>query len=429
MAKIIRNLIKKIPGARRLYFKTQYKRYLQELRKQSPVGTGRKVLIINHHFDQDIEALTVGCSSSFQFFAVKCMPFFNQGLLFFKTREERDGIIPYDKLPKDVTQGYRKVCAQLFADLHAIFPFEMILIPSDVFWWAREFLEVARERGVKRIVLDKEGTVPPYYSDLQAIRIKEKFPFISDYLLVWSERQKQFWRKAGATENCIKIVGQPRSDFFFQKSRWLSRKDLKLDGFKKHLLYFTFDINAYIDIYPQEEIKREGYSWLPLRNALNQALLSFARDNRDICVTIKAHPQQADIIYMREFVKKSGLPNMRLAEGAALSNQLIVNADLIVGFQTTALIEAMLTDKPILYPMWGETEKKVREYLIPFHSTGGVEKIISPEQFKDKLTRWLRNESLGGDLQQRKRFTDYWLEADGKVASRITKELKVISQS
>jgi hypothetical protein len=52
-----------------------------------------------------------------------------------------------------------------------------------------------------------------------------------------------------------------------------------------------------------------------------------------------------------------------------MSNGLIVNADCIIGFQTTALIEAMVTEKLIIYTFWGEAREKLSLDLIPFKRT------------------------------------------------------------
>lgn len=426
MLLMVRSFFRRFRFLREIVFKKRYRAYLAELRKQAPFGQGKKILIINHHFDQDIEGLRAGCSENLQFFELKCMPFFNEAQLYFLTREERDGIIPYDRVPAGRKLAYREVCRGLFRDLQQIFSFEMVLMPSDSFWWLREFLEVCKENGVKRVVLDKEGTISPYSFDVHALQIKEKFPFVSDYLLVWSERQKQFWMRAGAPEDAIKVVGQPRSEFFFQKNRWQTRRDLGVDGYEKHILLFTFDIDAYINVFPEEETLREGYTWVPLRNEVTTILVDFVKDHPTVCLTIKVHPQQADIDYIRNFVGSVNLTNVRLAEGAAISNQLIVNSDLVIGFQTTALTEAMLTDKPVFYTAWGETERKVRSHLIPFHDTKGLEVISSPERFVLMLNKWFTGEKVGGDLAERKMFTDYWLFADGHVFERINRSIREI---
>lgn len=419
--------LKKIPGIEEAFLRYNYRKYLKELKLQVPSGKGVKVLVINHHFDQDIEALIDGCGEFASFFVVNCMPFFNQATLFFRTDDERDGIIPYPALPEDIKKGYRRICRALFDDLYSIYPFELVVMPSDSFWWIREFLEVVRENGIKRIVIDKEGTISPYSFKVHSEQIREKFPLMSDYILVWSERQKNFWIKAGATEGAIKVVGQPRSDFFFQQYRWRTRKSLEVEDYKKLILFFTFDVDAYINLFPYEERHREGYTWLTLRNEINETLLDFAKRNPDVCILVKVHPQQSDIDFMRQFVKESDLPNLRLTEGAAISNHLIVNSDLIIGFQTTAITESMLTTKPIFYTAWGPTEQKLRKELIPFHETDGLDRIASPVELMTKLDLWNKGEKVGGDITQRKAFTDQWLSADGHVCKRIAAELLEIA--
>lgn len=424
--KLIKGAVGHIRWIKRYYLRRVYYKYLDRLKTQSPAGAGSKILVINHHFNQDIEALLRGCSNDFEFFVVDCMPFFNEAQLYFKTYRERDGHIPYSELQAEITGHYRIACRRMFEELRQIFAFEAILVPSDSFWWIREFITVAREHGVKSVVLDKEGTISPYFFKVHSLQIKEKFPFISDNLLVWSERQKRFWMLAGAPEEAISVVGQPRSDFFFRSEQWFDRKKLGLDGYERHVLYFTFDIDAYINIFPLDEVKREGYSWLSLRNEINDIFFEFARENPTVIVTVKVHPQQADIEFMRNWVATCNLPNLSLVDGAAISNHLIVNADLIVGFQTTALIEAMLTNKAVIYAGWGITEVKLRSELVPFHETSGLEWVQSADELKLVLLRWRSGESVGGDLHQRKRFTDAWLLADGQVCTRVSSALKRI---
>ena len=237
-----KSIVKKSQLIRKIVLKHRYKKYLKKLSYQKSIGNdgGPKVLIINHHFDQDVETLIKGCSKEFQFFDIHCMPFFNQGELFFLTDDERDGVIPYGNLPSELTQKYRKVCYELFKDLRNIFSFELIIIPSDSFWWIREFLSVAAEFEIKRIVLDKEGLQTPYCYDTHPAQIKDKFPFMSDYLLVWSTRQRDFWIRAGVPEEIITVIGQPRSDFFFEKERWKSKSSLGLDDMRRMILFFYF---------------------------------------------------------------------------------------------------------------------------------------------------------------------------------------------
>ncbi len=387
------------------------------------------MLIINHHFDQDIEALLTSCADAFQFLIADCMPLFGEALLHFESMAEQDGIVPYGDLDVNALLAYRRVCGRLFADLQRIFPFDLIMMPSDSFWWIREFLMVAGERGVPRVVLDKEGTISPYSYHVHAAQIRTKFPFISDELLVWSERQRQFWIRAGAPEGRIAIVGQPRSDFFFNRARWISKGALGLEAARRMVLFFTFDVDAYINIYPAEEVQREGLTWEPLRDEAHQVLVAFARTHPDLDIVVKAHPQQADIAAVREAFAGAKLGNIKVMDGAGISNHLIVNADLIVGFQTTALIEAMLTDKPVIYTQWGPTEAKLRHDLIPFDACDGLEHARSAEHLVQLLEAWSAGRPIRGAPAARRKFTDEYLHADGMVANRLKQALMRIYEA
>lgn len=423
MNKFIRAIVKNIPYSQNIVFKLRYIKYLKKISHQNSVGNGHKILIINHHYDQDIEAIVNGCKDCCEFFVIDAMPTYNQAFLFFRTDDERDGIIPYSKLNRRIIQGYRKVARKIYNDIYSVFSFDAILMPSDSFWWVREFLEVAHDKRIPRIVLDKEGMVSPYYYEVHSQQILERYPFMSDHLLVWSERQKNFWMKSGVAPEHIDVLGQPRSDFFFNKDRWLSKKDLGLEGKRKTILFFTFDVDAYIHIFPAEEIQRRSLSWLPLRNDINNVLLELAKSHDDIDIVIKVHPQQSDIEYIRKIFSETTLSNIKIMEGASLSNHLIVNSDLIVGFQTTALVEAMLTEKPVIYTGWSDTEKKLRDDLIPLHNCKGIDKADSKDSFAKLLDSWVAGEKVGGDLTYRKEFTDYYLSADGKVCDRLSKTL------
>lgn len=419
----LRRLARALPLARRAVLRWRHRRALETLAARAPVGVGPKVLVINHHFDQDIEALSATLSQRMQFLVVDAMPFFNEAVLFFRTPEARDGVIPYDQLPPDVVLSYREACRRMFAELQRVFPFELVVVPSDSFWWIREFLAVAGESGVTRVVLDKEGTISPYSFEVHSAQIKAKFPFMSDYLLVWSARQREFWIRAGAPTDRIRVVGQPRSDFFFQKQRWHSRRDLGLDPNRRTVVFFTFDLDAYINVFPAEEIARESLSWLPLRNDVSEVLIAFAAEQPDVDIVVKVHPQQSDVADVRSVFARSGRPNIKVLDGAGVSNHLIVNADLIIGFQTTTLTEAMLTTVPVIYVAWGSTERKVRRHLIPFHDCEGIEKADSRDMLAALLHKWSAGQSLGGDRSRRRAFTDYWLHADGRSCERVGDEL------
>lgn len=406
----------------------RYKLYLLKIKKVASLisSNDNVILAINHHYDQDLDMLEAGFDDELKIVRINPMPTFNRALLYFKNNDERDGFIPYSKLDKVVLKNYNKICKSIFKDLHQITKFKILLMPSDSFWWIREFVSVCKENNIPTIVLDKEGTITPHDFEVHSQQIRERFPFISDHLLVWTERQKEFWIKSGCPKEKIKIVGQPRSDFYFKPALWKSKSELEISDYKSIILFFTFDLDAYISAFPPEEIKRNNLSWKKLRDDINSIILELARNYVDNIFLIKTHPQQSDIEYLKSFFKSANLPNIRLIEGAAISNQLIINSDIIIGFQTTALIESMLTNKHIIYTQWGETEKKIRADLIPFHESNALIIADSQDNFKSILTSLLDNKIPNNNSfgDQRTIFSNYWLNADGKVAARVKEFLK-----
>ena len=143
----------------------------------------------------------------------------------------------------------------------------------------------------------------------------------------------------GVQEERALIVGQPRSDFFFHPERWPSKEALGLDASKPLVLAFTFAADAYVEMLPAGSLKlKNGYKpWTQLRIQFHRQLLRFARENPEFEVVVKAHPQQWDLEQARKEVMAEQLPNVHFWSGAATASHLIVNAQVIVGFQTTAL--------------------------------------------------------------------------------------------
>jgi hypothetical protein len=45
----------------------------------------------------------------------------------------------------------------------------------------------------------------------------------------------------------------------------------------------------------------------------------------------------------------------------------VVNSDVIVAFQTTAMLEALLLDRHVVYPCWGDAFEATKDIIIPYH--------------------------------------------------------------
>ncbi|MCJ7766973.1 CDP-glycerol glycerophosphotransferase family protein [Candidatus Bathyarchaeota archaeon] len=333
------------------------------------------VLVIDHYFAQDIEA-------------------------FLNADQHRFWVLPYsyfsrsaqEIFPEPVFVGleayyrpeYSEARAQ-YADLirvrlhqlYMMFPFDVVLAPSDTFFWIRAVILAAQELDIPFVVLQKEATIPTGWMDGPAKEWGLLSPFIADQMLVSSEHHKEFWINSGTDPRKITVTGQPRFDFYRQPSLWKTWEDmgLKLGENRRNILFLTYDVHAYLPY-----IVRDGMTpWEQLRSESENALLSLA-NQENFNLLLKAHPQPAEdqSHHLKELAAN---PHVFLLDPKGDTRQFIVNADVVVGFQTTAMFEAVAARKPTIYTFWTEPVVKLAGDLIPFHDAHPAIHIArSPEE-------------------------------------------------
>lgn len=318
-----------------------------------------RILVINHCFDGEIKALAAALPAfpDTAMFAVAPEPFFTPSVYLFP-ESISCGREPYDA-PQfaELRRKSRELSGKLFRQIRSAYPFDAVLTPSDSFYWLREFLMVCRENKIPVIVADKEGTISPRSFDSEPLRIKKLFPPISDWFLVWSGRQRDFWLKAGVAEERIIVTGAARSDLFVNMKR----------GAVKNVIFFDFDSDAYINVIDWSKTKWDGpKNWNYLRDAFRAAALAVAKEFPDVEVILKCHPQQASFDFPGAL---GGVKNLKVMRGAEISG-LMPYTYAVAGFQTTALMEAVLAGIPTFYAAWGGLYDVVAPEVLPFHEPG-----------------------------------------------------------
>jgi hypothetical protein len=391
----------------------------QLFRNAAPKPTGRpKLVVLNHMFDQDIEALSLA-NDAFDLIPIDPAVLRAAATHVFAEDVERYATYNSDRLAAKRAR-YRKVVERFVDRMIARWGPVAVVAPSDNFFYVRELIPALRARGIPYLVIDKEGTICPAYFVHFAQYIKDECPFISEHILVWTERQRDFWQRTGVPAERITVTGQPRSDFWKQPSRWIAKDRLGIAGLRrdaKLVLFFSYDPWAYT---PDYMIERGEMHWEVLRSETHAAIYAFAARHPELDVVIKAHPQQPDVDTLRDEARTRGLANILIATGPKLSNQLIASADCVVGFQTTALIEAMITDTPIIYTFWGEARDRWSADLIPFHETRGIDVAGSPVELEAQLEAAVASPALSGEQKRaRADFVETYLgHVDGQSSRR-----------
>lgn len=228
----------------------------------------------------------------------------------------------------------------------------LFVVPTDSIFYLRPVISCFQSEGVVCVVVQKETTISPMVMEAHSREVGECTPFMSDWMTVCSDRHREFWILSGAQPERILVTGQPRFDTYAATRPSSSSK--------KQLLYLSFDDVAYL---PADRGWSSTDTWREFRAEV-EGVLAVA-STLGYSVSAKRHPQQGD---QGDWLGEE----VTWWSPAADTRTLIANADVVVGFQTTGLFEAMAAQKCVVYPGWGEVFHRNSANLIPFHHYDGA---------------------------------------------------------
>jgi hypothetical protein len=369
-----------------------------------------RVLAVDHFSGQDREALMDVGGDAFAWRTVPYWRFRNRANAIFPP-EVLDGLKAWTRpeLERE-RRAYARWCRRELARLYVEWPFDVLLLPSDAFYYVRCFPDVCHELGIPVFVAQKETTITNYTLAEHAPDVGAHAPFISDRMTVCSERHKRFWVLAGSDPSLIEVTGQPRFDLYARSAEPAADE-------RRTVLFLSYESDAYL----LDDADR-AIGWLDLRDETERVLIEATADGWE--VLIKLHPlQDRDAEQAALRAKAGDNPSVTLAAADADTRELILAADAVVGFQTTALYEAMAADKPIAYTAWGALYERFRSVLIPFDERSDLLQVMRSGQ---DLARWLRSPpAVEPDLHERRLdFIEEMLGSfDGQASARTLRAI------
>lgn len=329
-----------------------------------------RVLALDHFSRQDRDALIAAGGDEFAWRTVPYWRFRDRANEIFPP-DVRHGLEAWARPELEPQRrSFSAWCRRELARLYVEWPFDVMLLPSDAFYYVRTFPENCHELGVPVFVAQKETTITEHTFAEHAPEVESYAPFISDRMTVCSERHKQFWVAAGSDPSLIDVTGQPRFDVYAHPRAHSAGR--------RTVLFLSYEPDAYLH--------EGGAGWLDLRDETERVLVDSTADGWDVLV--KLHPlQDREAERASLEAKADGNPLVRLAPADADTRELILAADAVVGFQTTALYEAMAADKPVAYTAWGALYERFAPQLIPFDKRDDLLQVV---RSGDELRRWLR---------------------------------------
>lgn len=279
-----------------------------------------------------------------------------------------------------------KFAVALLEEARRTMPVDAV-VTANIDYWQDEAMKLGCKRlGIPFLVLCRENyTIPwtvPWHHDYLK---KARFRFEGAGLAVFSEATKIAFAPGFDNPDDIWVTGAPRYD------RWLDLKPLP-DDEKTHLSLITFNDPGYMAVNTFMEVAeifgnvarqedRPGLTWL---------------------VKCKKRGDRKEVIARAASLEQSPLQ----FEYDTPLFELYPRSRLIVGYNSLALVEAMLTDVPVVIPCWGETRAPRKDLLLDYDDPLTKRVAIfanTPEELADLLTRAARGEKLPtGTLEERR---------------------------
>ncbi|MFJ3056129.1 hypothetical protein [Herbaspirillum sp. NPDC087042] len=289
-----------------------------------------------------------------------------------------------------------------------------------------EMINVAQKRGVEWVVAEREGTGTEYTYQNEAECYLNSVTVTADYFVVANEGHKHmfnFSRMPSVKD--IFVIGELDTDWWFHWDRKFQRKEYReWDKYEKRVLFLTFGIRNYVSPYAFPD--NPEFNWIELLAQAEDEVFEFACRHRDVLVFYKmGHVEDNNPLFL-ERCAKAGLTNVVPLDRSFSCNELILYSQLVIGFQTTAMYEAMFSNNPLFYIEWEihpDIDRKTM--LLQLADSGACTTIRSKDEFRTMLDRWAENDPQVINVSQqeldarvRTRETMF-LNADGHVAERV----------
>ena len=328
-----------------------------------------RILAFDHFFDQDLDALRAGLGPGEDLHVLPYRRLHKRARAHFPAAAFDTLDAPFAAGMDARWRSYLPVARRFASWLAAAYRPSVFVVPNDNFFYLRPVIERLRSLGVPAVVVQKETTIAPLTMDVDSEVIRRYVPFMCDVMTVCSDRHREFAVRCGAAPQQVVVTGQPRFDLYAQAR---ARRAGPVSS-RPTVLYLSYDDLSYLP--------GDGSlgSWHQLRVETERVLGELAAAGV-IDVVAKLHPQQ-------QATDDDLGPAAHRARRGADTRALIAQADVVVGFQTTALFEAAVAGRPIVYPAWGPVYEAAEDLLIPFaESRELVHHATAADQLRAMLT-------------------------------------------
>jgi hypothetical protein len=203
-----------------------------------------------------------------------------------------------------------------------------VIMSANLDYWQEEAVRrYCTRTNAQHLVLCRENIIIPYYRDL-VIRRHRQYNFrFGGHVAVFSQSMKQVFIDSGAcAPEQITVTGAPRMDIWQDERPPVEKDTVLLLSFRTSLFPEMFDKTL-------------------------RLFIASARQHTNLNFIIKCKEGRDDA-WARQVLRKTDAPsNLSIAHRVELRT-LLERSRVIIGLNTLALAEALLTDAVVLIPAW-----------------------------------------------------------------------------
>jgi hypothetical protein len=208
-----------------------------------------------------------------------------------------------------------------------------VMMSANTDYWQETALrQYCTDHDVLHYVLCRENLIIPHFRDLVIRRQREcNFKF-HGHVAVFSHHMKEVFLEGGSCrEEQISVTGAPRTDIWQDERPKQEQTTVLLLSFRTSL-----DPDMFYDAVDR--------------------FIEAARSFPDLDFVVKCKEGRGDFAWMEQKIKETGAPPNVKPEQYGDMRDLMERSKVIIGFNTLALTEAMLTDARLIVPAWHDTD-------------------------------------------------------------------------
>lgn len=289
-------------------------------------------------------------------------------------------------------RAYRAFLRKTLRHLLTLSRIDVILSGNFAYFAERELHGAAEELGVPFVILHKENLKSAarlsYYEDHYRLR---RGPFSGRRIIVYNSSERDVQIAAGvASPDRISVCGMPRLD---RAHAWRRSEAQKPLPHKPLVLFFTFGAKTGLPVLRRKFGDGETVESLPAFDNLHwqettrltmEAVLRFARENQHVTVIVKSKRGAGHLTSFREIAGGELPANMRFVEGGD-PLELLKDAWVVIGMNSTALLEALAMGKIVLSPGFAEAaDPAMSPWIADFGQA--VERAKTPDELVTRLS-------------------------------------------